>query len=75
MNENILGDAEKFEKLFRHYFKHSGLEIDLTTKDGRQLTINHKRSLEGDLIKFTLPNGESDQIHLSEISKADIYAT
>ncbi|MCS6984933.1 MAG: hypothetical protein NZM25_07410 [Leptospiraceae bacterium] len=73
-HEQIAPSKERFKLILSRYVKHSGLEIELTLKNGEIVTISPQRKIEGDEIVQFLSNGEVRRIPLKDIRKAEIYA-
>ncbi|MDH5717996.1 MAG: hypothetical protein OEZ22_10200 [Spirochaetia bacterium] len=74
-NKNLTGSAKKFQKILKHYMKHKGLQIEVTLKNGENVTIDGNRKLSGnDIVRTDRWGIETFRVDITDIKKADIYA-
>lgn len=73
-HSQIAPSEERLKLILSKYLKHTGLEIELTLKNGQVITVSRLRKMENNEIVHTLENGEVRRIPLKEIQKAEIYA-
>lgn len=74
-NTEIEKTHDHFVKMIKRYVKHKGLELELTLKNGETILIKRDRELVGQFIVTGATNSPQAKIALSEISRADVYAT
>jgi hypothetical protein len=73
--ENMKHKAdEEFKKNLGKYMKHTNLEIVFTLKNGRRVTFNGKRKIQGDEIIQYFGEEEGVILNMNDIKSADVYA-